>query len=200
MDDVYYTIKSNAEGFYSEKGSKFQSYIYHVENQSEIKEILQKLRKKYHDARHQVYAYLMGKNKQEFRANDDGEPANSSGMPVLGQIKAHNLTNVLIVVIRYFGGTKLGIPGLVKAYKTAAANAIENAVIIKKTIDDKFSVRFDYEQIKFINNVINDTEVNIITRKFEESCYIDFSVRKSFSEKVEKMIRKNPKIQIKKNK
>ncbi len=198
MDDVFYTIKSNAEGLYSERGSKFHSYIYPVENQEEIKEILQNLRKKYHDARHHVYAYLLGKNEQEFRACDDGEPANSSGMPVLGQIKANNLTNVLIVVVRYFGGTKLGIPGLFKAYKTAAASAIDNAEIIEKLIEDTFIVKFEYEQMKFIDNVLKDRDVKVMSKKFDKSCYMELTVRKSLSQKVENVIKENPKIKINK--
>ena len=130
----YKTIKSKSEGSYKDKGSKFYAFAYPVTTEDEIKEIQAKLRKEYYDARHHVFAWRLDADKKRFRASDDGEPSNSSGPPILGQIQSYDLTNILIVVIRYFGGTKLGIPGLINAYKTSAKEAIENTEIIEKEV------------------------------------------------------------------
>ena len=124
--DAFYTIETESSGFYSEKGSKFYAFAFPVNCEQKIKEIQQNLRKKYYDARHHVYAFVLGAEKQIYRASDDGEPPNSSGMPVLGQIRSFELSNILIVVVRYFGGTKLGVPGLINAYKSAARDALDN--------------------------------------------------------------------------
>ncbi|MCF0207048.1 MAG: YigZ family protein, partial [Bacteroidales bacterium] len=129
MVDTYKTIKQQSEGFYSEKGSKFISFAIPVVDEDEVRENLQVIKKKYFDARHHVYAFVIGDRYETFRASDDGEPSNSSGMPVLGQIRSNQLSYIMVVVVRYFGGTKLGIPGLINAYKTAAASAIENAEV-----------------------------------------------------------------------
>lgn len=132
--DTYLTISDDSEGFYKEKGSKFLSFAFPVHHEEDIKEKLDILRKKYYDARHHCYAYVLGKDKEIFRANDDGEPNHSAGDPILGQIKSNQLTNILIVVVRYFGGVKLGVGGLISAYRTAAAEAISNNVIVEAIV------------------------------------------------------------------
>lgn len=145
MSDFFLTIVSKSEGFYKEKGSKFISLAFPVTNEEEIKIIQAELRKEYYDARHYCYAYMLGANKEHYRANDDGEPAHSAGDPILGQIRAKNLTNTLVVVIRYFGGTKLGVGGLISAYKIATEEALNNASIIKKYLYIKYSFKGNYE-------------------------------------------------------
>ena len=170
MLDIYKTIKKESQGFYSEKGSKFISFAFPVSNEKEIKEFQQQLRKKYYDARHHVYAFILGVDKNAYRASDDGEPANSSGMPVLGQLRSHDLTNVVIIVVRYFGGTKLGVPGLINAYRSAAQDAIANAQIIEETVDSEFSVFFSYDEMSYVMRVLKDFDANIIVQEFVEQC------------------------------
>lgn len=145
MSDSFLTISSKSEGFYKEKGSKFISLAFPVINEIEIKTIQEELRKEYYDARHHCYAYMLGSNQENYRANDDGEPAHSAGDPILGQIRAKNLTNTLVVVIRYFGGTKLGVGGLISAYKIATEEALNNASIIEKYLSIKYSFQGNYE-------------------------------------------------------
>ncbi len=196
MEDVYFTISSESKGFYTEKGSKFYAYIFPVENEYSIKKILLDLQKKYYNARHIVYAYLTGYYQENFRVNDAGEPANSAGMPILGQIKSNNLTNVLIVVVRYFGGTKLGIQGLNNAYKSAATDAISNAQIIKKTINVFFQITFDYSEMKFVQRVIKEHNLNVTSQEFADICILDFTGRKSVEVKIENIFKQNPKIKF----
>ena len=143
MDDSYKTIESLAEGYITERKSKFISYIFPVENEDEVKSILEDYRKKYYNARHVCWAYMIGETREEYRSNDDGEPSGTAGRPILGQINSFELTNVLILVIRYFGGTLLGTGGLIKAYKEAAADAIKNATIVEKTINDQFILKLE---------------------------------------------------------
>src|SRR5690554_2132633 len=154
MPDTYLTLKSQSQGLYKEKGSKFLAFAYPVDNEEEIKEILETLKKQYHDARHHCYAYILGKDGQNFRANDDGEPGHSAGDPILGQIRSNNLTNTLIVVVRYFGGTKLGVGGLVTAYKTAATEAILANEIITETVTLKVNFQFDYIDMNEVMRII----------------------------------------------
>ncbi len=197
MDDVYYSIKSPSTGFFSDKGSKFHAFAFPVNNQDKIKDILNQLKKEYHDARHHVYAYILGPDYEDFRANDDGEPSNSSGMPVLGQIRSNNLTDILIVVVRYFGGTKLGVPGLINAYKAAAAHAIENAEIIEKTVMIKIKLEFDYSEISFAERVINELDIFVTSRDFTDKCRMICEVRKSAGEKALSLFAQNHKIIVK---
>ncbi len=177
-DDVYQTIAEPAEGFYKDKGSKFYAFAYPVYSEDEIKEIQKQLRKKYHDARHHCYAFRLCADKKTYRSSDDGEPSNSSGPPILGQIQSKELSNILIVVVRYFGGTKLGIPGLIKAYRTAALDAINNGKIVSKTENITFKIDFDYATMNSVMRIIKEQNLYLINQKSELTCEITLSVRK----------------------
>jgi uncharacterized YigZ family protein len=192
--DSFHTIKNASEGFFSDKGSKFISFAFPVKSEEEVKDQIQSLKKKYHDARHHVYGFIIGPNQEFYRASDDGEPANSSGMPVLGQIRSFGLTNVLIVVVRYFGGTKLGIPGLINAYRTAAKNALENAEIVEETVKSVFVVEFGYDEMNFVMKCLKDFDVVIKVQEFAESCRIVFAIRLSLSEDIQVALSHNHKV------
>ena len=182
--DLYKTISKTSEGIYKEKGSKFIAYAYPVNSEEEIKEIIAKLKKEYYDARHHCYAYMLGSDKKNFRANDDGEPSSTAGKPILGQILSYNLTNILIVVIRYFGGTKLGVSGLIHAYKTAALDTIENAEIFEKTVNDIYDIHFDYLVMNDIMRIIKEEQPEQINQDFNLTCKIRLSIRQSEVEKI----------------
>lgn len=182
--DLYKTISKTSEGIYKEKGSKFIAYAYPVNSEEEIKEIIAKLKKEYYDARHHCYAYMLGSDKKNFRANDDGEPSSTAGKPILGQILSCDLTNILIVVIRYFGGTKLGVSGLIHAYKTAALDTIENAEIIEKTVNDIYDIHFDYLVMNDIMRIIKEEQPEQISQDFNLTCKIRLSIRQSEVEKI----------------
>jgi len=177
-EDIYQTISEPSEGFYKDKGSKFYAFAFPVYSEDEIKAIQKNLRKKYHDARHHCYAFRLGADKKIYRSSDDGEPANSSGPPILGQIQSKDLSNILIVVVRYFGGTKLGIPGLIKAYRTAALDAINNGKIISKTENIKFKIEFEYPEMNSVMRIIKEENLDLINQKSELNCEITLSVRK----------------------
>ncbi len=182
--DKYLTIKTTSEGVYKEKGSKFFAFAYPVNTEEEAMEHLKSLKKKYYDARHHVYAFRVGADLKTFRCSDDGEPSNSSGPPVLGQIKSNNLTNVLIVVVRYFGGTKLGVPGLINAYREAAADAINNNTIIEKFEEDIFTIEFGYLAMNDVMKVIKDENPNQLSQEFDNTCAIKLSIRKNKGEQL----------------
>jgi len=186
--DKYTTIKDISEGIYKEKGSKFISFAYPITQESEVKEIIKNLKKTYYDARHVVYAYLLGVNMDTFRYSDDGEPPNSSGPHVFGQIKALNLTNILIVVIRYFGGTKLGIPGLINAYKNAAKNALDNNTIIEKYEYSTFTLKFSYPEINKVMKILKDNNIEQKNQQFDNICKITISLRKSETDKIKHLL------------
>lgn len=176
--DKYKTIERESEGVYKEKGSKFFAFAYPVSTEGEIKEIQKGLRKKFYDARHHVYAFRLGADLKSYRCSDDGEPSNSSGPPVLGQIQSHELTNILIVVIRYFGGTKLGVAGLINAYRTAAADAIENNTIIEKFEEDIFTIEFGYTVMNDVMKIIKDENPVQSNQVFDNTCQITLAIRK----------------------
>lgn len=178
MEDLYKTIKTVAEGLYKEKGSKFIALAYPVYTEEEIKSILVDIRTKYYDARHHCYAYRLGADKKRFRANDDGEPSSTAGKPILGQILSADLTNILIVVVRYFGGIKLGVSGLIQAYKEAAADAIAHADIVEKTENRLLRIRFDYRVINEVMKVIKEEEPEVVAREFELECRMTLSIRR----------------------
>ena len=182
--DTYFTLKGNSEGFYKEKGSKFLAFAYVIQNEENVKERISELKKKYYDARHFCYAYMLGFNGEKYRANDDGEPGHSAGDPILGQIRSNELTNILIVVVRYFGGTKLGIPGLINAYKSAAAHAIENNLKIEKLILSELHIQFEYEQLNNVMKLVKDYDLKIILQKMEISCKMTLGVRLSLEQQV----------------
>lgn len=195
--DTYLTIECKGEGLYKEKGSKFIALAYPVTTEDEIKPILANLRKEYHDARHYCYAYQLGVDKKKFRANDDGEPVNSAGQPIFGQIKSNNLTNVVVIVIRYFGGKLLGVGGLVNAYRTAAADALSHAKIINKTVSDLYELTFAYTIINDIMRLIEEEKLTIVKQTFEANCTIRIGVRLGKSEAIKKRIEKSPEVTIK---
>ncbi len=182
--DEYLTISKPSEGLFKDRGSKFLAFAYPVSTEDEIKIIQEQLRSDYHDARHHCYAYMLGKDKDVFRANDDGEPSSTAGKPILGQIRSHDLTNILIVVIRYFGGTKLGVGGLINAYKTAADEALKNAKIIKKTLHDIYELKFDYPEMNEIMRIMKEEQIEQIDQTFELSCSITLALRKADVDKV----------------
>jgi len=177
--DTYLTLSTTSEGFYKEKGSKFLAFAFIVQDEDDVKAHLAELKKKYYDARHYCYAYILGKRGEKFRSNDDGEPGHSAGDPILGQIKSKGLTNTLIVVIRYFGGTKLGISGLINAYKTAAADAIGNNTVQENLILTHIKLRFEYPLLNQVMKLVKDHELEIISQKMEMSCEMTLGVRQA---------------------
>ena len=178
MANAYKTISKISEGIYKEKGSKFLSFAVPVRDVDEIKETLERYRKEYFDSRHVCYAYMLGAERDTFRANDDGEPSGTAGRPILGQINSAELTDILIVVVRYFGGILLGTGGLVTAYKEAAADAIHNAEIIEKTIEIPLTIHFSYELMSEVSRIIKEFDLPVSHQKFETECDITFSVPK----------------------
>lgn len=183
-EDTYQTISAKSEGLYKEKGSKFIALAYPVTSEDEVKEILASLRKEYHDARHHCYSYVIGFKGEHWRANDDGEPSGTAGRPIYGQIQSFNLTNVLIVVIRYFGGTKLGVSGLINAYKTSAADALEQSKIVVKTINDIYRISFGYLAMNDIMKLVKEENLNIMEQNFDTSCFVTVGVRQSKTQTV----------------
>ncbi|WP_181305710.1 YigZ family protein [Rufibacter sp. XAAS-G3-1] len=190
MEDTYRTIAAPAEGLYKEKGSKFISKAYPVRTEEEVKNILLGLRKQYFDARHHCYAYLLGADKATYRANDDGEPNHSAGDPILGQIKSLGLSNVLVVVIRYFGGVKLGVGGLIHAYKTATAEALEQAQVVEGHETALLTVRFGYEQMNEIMKVVKDFDLPVKQQDFNLDCRLTLEVRTSLLAQIEGLLQK----------
>ena len=174
----YKTISSSSEGIYKEKGSKFLSFAIPVNSADEVKDILKNFRNKYYDARHICYAFMLGNEQAEFRTSDDGEPSGTAGKPILGQINSRELTNVLVIVVRYFGGILLGTGGLVVAYKAAAADALNQAEIIEKSIEEIIHIRFDYLQMNGIMKIIKDSGAKIHSQKFDNECFISISLNK----------------------
>lgn len=188
MDDVFRTIKFISEGIYKEKGSKFLSFAIPMQSSDELKDLIAQYKKEYYDARHICYAYRLGAEKTEFRCNDDGEPSGTAGKPILGQILSNDLTDILIVVVRYFGGVKLGTGGLTIAYKDAAADAIVNNQIIEKTVDVYFTIHFQYPFISHVMRVLKEENISILEQSFDNECFINAKVRKSNAEKsIEKL-------------
>jgi uncharacterized YigZ family protein len=177
--DSYLTIENPSEGLFKDKGSRFLSFSFPVQTEDEIHKILENSRKKYHDAHHHCYAWRLGADMNHFRVNDDGEPGNSAGKPILGQIQSFQLTNLLIIVVRYFGGTLLGVGGLIHAYKTASMYAIKNAKIIKQYIYIKYRLNFNYEDMNLVMSVIKDMDLKPWGQKFEMECKLNLKVRKS---------------------
>lgn len=172
----YNTILNESTGIYKEKGSKFLSFALPVRDEEEVKEIINQYKKQYYDARHVCYAYMLGAEREVFRVNDDGEPSGTAGRPILGQINSRNLTNVLVIVVRYFGGVLLGTGGLVTAYKEAASDALNQAEITEKTVDIIIDVEFEYPDIEVVMSTLKEVDANILKQDFQASCYIQFSV------------------------
>ena len=178
MSDTYKTIIAPTEGIYKEKGSKFLSFAIPVSSADEVKEIVKNYRKEYYDSRHVCYAYMLGAERKEFRANDAGEPSGTAGRPILGQINSRELTNILVIVVRYFGGILLGTGGLVVAYKEATTDALDQAEVIEKTVDESISILFDYVLMNEVMRIIKDTNAQITSQSFENQCEMQLSIRK----------------------
>lgn len=184
-NDTYKTIVSNKEAIlFKEKNSKFFGYALYVTNEADIENYLKHIKKEHYAARHWCYAYQIGTEQKTFRTSDDGEPKNSAGMPIYGQLLSFNITNVMVVVVRYFGGTKLGIGGLIKAYRTTAKRAIESTKIIEKTIQQKFLITFDYKDMSKVMRIIKEQNLTIIEQNLNVSCSITISVRKQLTGRV----------------
>ena len=179
MTDEYRTIASTSEGYYTEKRSKFLAFAHHVESVDKVKELLAAYRKKYYDARHVCYAYMLGVERTEFRANDDGEPSSTAGKPILGQINSNELTDILIVVVRYYGGVNLGTSGLIVAYREAAADAIVHSTIETRQVEELVKYSFAYPQMNDVMRIVKDMNPRIISQTFENTCEIVMSIRKS---------------------
>jgi len=194
--DSYLTIESEAGGLFKDRGSRFISRAYPVASPDEVKQILEELRKEYHDARHHCFAYRIGPGDGEFRTSDDGEPANSAGKPIYGQIISHNLTNVLIVVIRYFGGTLLGVGGLINAYRSATRDALQNAKIIEKTFDSVIRVTFPYPLINEVMKIIREEKGVILFQDFSDPSTIKVRIRNSVIEKISGRLTRNELVTI----
>lgn len=183
MADTYKTVsKEVCEGFYSEKRSKFLAFVHHVDSVDEAMAIVKEYRKKYYDARHCCYAYVLGSDRADFRANDDGEPFSTAGKPILGQLNRLELTDVLVVVIRYYGGVNLGTGGLIVAYRTATEDALSKAVIEEKFVEERITYRFTYPMINAVMRVVKETGARIVSQSFDNDCEIVLSIRQSLAE------------------
>lgn len=190
MEDAYKTIKSLSEGYYTEKRSRFLSFAIPVRTVDEVKEYVQEYRKKYYDSRHVCWAYMLGADRQTFRSNDDGEPSSTAGKPILGQINSNELTDILIIVVRYFGGIELGTSGLIVAYRTAAAEAIAAAEIEKRTVDEVFTIIFEYPYLNGIMRVVKEEQPEVVSQAFEMTCEMTLRIRKNLSERLKNRLLK----------
>ena len=183
MADTYKTVsKEVCEGFYSEKRSKFLAFVHHVDSVDEAMAIVKEYRKKYYDARHCCYAYVLGSDRADFRANDDGEPSSTAGKPILGQLNRLELTDVLVVVIRYYGGVNLGTGGLIVAYRTATEDALSKTVIEEKFVEERITYRFTYPMINAVMRVVKETGARVVSQSFDNDCEIVLSIRQSLAE------------------
>jgi uncharacterized YigZ family protein len=187
MEDTYKTIAAKSEGYFKDKGSKFLAFAWPVGNEDEIKEILTEIKKEHHNARHHCYAWRLGTEEITWRANDDGEPSSTAGKPILGQLLSFDVTNIFIVVVRYFGGTLLGTSGLINAYKTAAADALNRAKIVTRIIENKYKLHFTYPLMNDVMTIIKQENLNIVDTQFEIECDLFFTVRKSEAGRIEKI-------------
>lgn len=190
MSDTYLTIQDKSEGIYTEKRSKFLAFAHPVETIDEIKDLLTDYKKKYYDARHVCYAYMLGPERTDFRANDDGEPSSTAGKPILGQINSRELTNILVVVIRYFGGVKLGTSGLIVAYREAATEALSAATVIEKTIEETVTFTFPYVMMNSVMRVVKELNPRIVEQKYDETCIITLSIKRSMAPMLEERLNK----------
>lgn len=188
--DSYLTIEGEAEAIFKERSSKFLCYAYHVESEEEITSYLEPLRKRYYDATHHCYAWRLGPFGERFRANDDGEPSSTAGKPILGQLLSREITNCLIVVVRYFGGTKLGVPGLIAAYKESAAAVLDAAKVVERTVDRRIRIEFSYIAMNDVMRIIKEDQPTIEEQTFDNLCSMTLSIRESKADAVEGRLRK----------
>ena len=191
MNDEYKTITEQiAEGSYSEKRSRFLAFAHHVESVEQVKELLAQYRKRYYDARHVCYAYMLGPERSDFRANDDGEPSSTAGKPILGQINSNELTDVLIVVVRYYGGVNLGTSGLIVAYREAAADALRNAQIVVRQVEELVTYQFAYPLMNDVMRIVKEMAPRIVSQTFDNTCEITLSIRLSEAERLRQKLEK----------
>ena len=190
FEDTYKTIAGPAEGIYREKGSKFIALAFPVESEAQIKEKLAEIQKQYFDARHHCYSYILGPNKDAYRLNDNGEPSGTAGRPIHGQLLSKDLTNTLVIVVRYFGGIKLGVSGLINAYKTAAKDALDHATIIEKTVDETYKVSFDYSVMNSVMQLLKDPYVSILGQGYEDRYLISFKIRRREADRIVTALKK----------
>ena len=177
--DKYLTIQAPAEGTYTEKRSKFLAFAFPVSTVDEAMSLVEQFQKKYYDARHVCWAYMLGAERETFRANDNGEPSGTAGRPILGQINSNELTDIIILVVRYFGGVKLGTSGLITAYRTAAAEAISAAEVVTKTVDDEHTFTFEYPLMSAVMKVVRDMDARIVSQTYDNDCVMTLSIRRS---------------------
>ena len=196
FDDSYKTIGKPSEGSYSEKRSKFLAYAFPVQNEQEVKQRLAEIQKKHWDARHHCYAYILGPHKDAYRLNDNGEPSGTAGRPIYGQLLSKDLTNTLVVVVRYFGGIKLGVSGLQNAYKVAAREALDAAAIVERTIQETYRVTFEYVKMNDIMQILKDPEVQVLDRQSYMQCIYTISVRQREADRVVGALRKVPMTEV----
>ena len=194
--DLYKTIKIPSEGLFKDKGSKFLAFAYPFENEIEIKSLIEPLRKEHFKAVHFCYAYRIGLDRNNFRVNDDGEPSGSAGRPILNVLLSKEITNILVVVVRYWGGTLLGVPGLINAYKSATDEALTNAEIIEKTVNDIYQITFGYVQMNDIMKVVKDFDLKIRNQQFDNQCIIEMEFRQNISSQVIERLNKIDEIEV----
>ena len=197
FNDTYKEIKTPTTGLHKEKGSRFISYLFPVYSEQEVKKRLEEVKKIEHSARHHCYAYIINPDKSLQRANDDGEPSFTAGKQILGQIQSNNLTNILIIVVRYFGGIKLGVTGLIRSYKTAAADSISQGIFVTKTIKEQYKVSFKYPLMNDVMRLIKEHNLEIINIDFQIDCNLIFAVPKSKDDNVVETFKKNHELKIK---
>ena len=192
MEDQYHTISENSvgEGYYTEKRSKFLAFAHHVETVEDVKSIVSAYRKQYYDARHCCYAYMLGPEQKAFRANDDGEPSSTAGKPILGQINSAGLTDILIVVVRYYGGVNLGTGGLIVAYRTAAADAIANATIEVRQVEESIKYDFTYPMMNDVMRIVKEMQPQVVDQQFDNTCSITLRIRKREAEQLRSRLNK----------
>jgi uncharacterized YigZ family protein len=196
FEDTYKTIAKPAEGSYSEKRSKFLAYAFPVQNEQEVKQRLAEIQKKHWDARHHCYAYILGPHKDAYRLNDNGEPSGTAGRPIYGQLLSKDLTNTLVIVVRYFGGIKLGVSGLQNAYKVAAKEALDAAVIEERTIQEQYRVVFEYVKMNDVMQILKDPEIQVLDRQSDLRCTYTISVRQRDADRVTNALRKVPMTEV----
>ena len=190
MTDEFKTIAATSEGYYTEKRSKFLAFTHHVESVEEVKLLLEGYRKKYYDARHVCYAYMLGAERKDFRANDDGEPSSTAGKPILGQINSNGLTDILIVVVRYYGGINLGTSGLIVAYREAAIDALAHATIETRQVEETVKYTFAYPQMNDVMRIVKDMGPRIVSQTYDNTCEIVLRIRKSEAEQLRSRLAK----------
>ncbi|MEO6150330.1 MAG: YigZ family protein [Mucilaginibacter sp.] len=179
FEDTYLTIEKPAEGLFTDRGSKFLGYAFPIKSESEIKTLLNQVRSNHPKAAHHCWAMRLTPDRSVFRINDDGEPSGTAGRPILNTLLSHDITNVLVIVVRYFGGTLLGVPGLINAYKTATEEALKKAAVIKKTVNDVYSIEFDYMQMNDVMRIVKETDLTVIDQQFDNRCVMTLSIRQS---------------------